>query len=234
MESLLISIVLPVYNQADHLRQVVEEYERALIGVPHRHELLLVVNGCRDNSEEIANELAAQNPGVVRVVVSKPGGWGLAVRLGLRAAEGNIVCYTNLARTQPQDLLLMVLYAVANRGVVIKANRKIRENWRRRLGSLLYNLECRMLFDLEYWDVNGTPKIFDAATHSKLLDLTHQDDLIDLEFNVICHENHYPMLEVPLVSTKRHGGRSTTNLRSAFRMYMGAWMMARHVKARET
>ena len=43
---------------------------------------------------------------------------------------------------------------------VIKASRKIRENWKRRLGSLLYNLECRALFDLPYWDINGTPKVF--------------------------------------------------------------------------
>ncbi len=229
MDSLLISIVLPVYNQADHLRQVVEEYEKALAGVPHRHELLLVINGCRDKSEEIANQLSSENPNV-RVVVSPEGGWGRAVRLGLQNVKGDIVCYTNLARTQAQDLLLMVLYAVANRGVVIKANRKIRENWRRRLGSLLYNLECRMLFDLEYWDVNGTPKIFDAKAHAAALALTREDDLIDLEFNVICHTHHYPMLEVPLVSTKRHGGKSTTNIRSALRMYFGAWKMAKQLK----
>lgn len=232
MESLLISIVLPVYNQADHLRQVVEDYEKALTGVPHRHELLLVINGCRDNSEQIANQLSSENSSV-RVVVSKQGGWGRAVRLGLQNARGDIVCYTNLARTQPQDLLLMVLYAVANRGVVIKANRKIRENWRRRLGSLLYNLECRMLFDLEYWDVNGTPKIFDSKAHAEALALTREDDLIDLEFNVICHSHHYPMLEVPLVSTKRHGGKSTTNVRSALRMYFGAWKMAKQHKRRK-
>jgi hypothetical protein len=42
----------------------------------------------------------------------------------------------------------------------VKANRKIRDHWSRRLGSLLYNLECRALFDLSVWDVNGTPKVF--------------------------------------------------------------------------
>lgn len=227
----LISIVLPVYNQADHLKQVIDEYEEALKTVHFPHELILVLNGCRDNSEEVAASLAKAYPSV-RSVVSSEAGWGKAVRLGLSQAKGDIVCYTNLARTQAQDLVLLVLYAVANRGVVIKANRKIRENWRRRLGSLLYNLECRMLFDLEYWDVNGTPKVFDSSVHASVLALKREDDLIDLEFNVICHENGYRMLEVPLVSTKRHGGRSTTNLRSAFRMYIGAWRMARETSRR--
>lgn len=226
MAARLVSVILPVYNQADHLREVITEYERAFQNVSTAHELILVPNGCRDDSEAMAAQLASEFPSV-RVVVSPEGGWGKAVRVGLRSAQGDIICYTNLARTQAQDLLLMILYAIANEGVVIKANRKIRENWRRRLGSLLYNLECRMLFDLEYWDVNGTPKVFDANTHAKALDLTREDDLIDLEFNVICHENGYRMLEVPLVSTKRHGGRSTTNLGSAFRMYLGAWKMAK-------
>ena len=225
----LISIVLPVYNQADHLEQVIDEYEDALQTVHFPHELILVLNGCRDNSEAVAQALATKYPSV-RVLVSKEAGWGKAVRLGLTEAKGDLVCYTNLARTQAQDLVLLVLYAIANRGVVIKANRKIRENWRRRLGSLLYNLECRMLFDLEYWDVNGTPKVFDASVHGSVLALKREDDLIDLEFNVICHENSYRMLEVPLVSTKRHGGRSTTNIRSAYRMYLGAWKMAKEKK----
>ena len=57
----------------------------------------------------------------------------------------------------------MLLYAAAYPNVVVKANRKIREHWTRRLGSLLYNLECRALFDLSNWDVNGTPKVFPRA-----------------------------------------------------------------------
>jgi hypothetical protein len=88
-------------------------------------------------------------------------------------------------------------------------------------------LECRALFDLPYWDVNGTPKVFGRHL-SRLLDLTRTDDLIDLEFNAICRAEGYPMIEVPIFSTTRHSGRSTTNLRSAYNMYAGALEMRRH------
>lgn len=44
----------------------------------------------------------------------------------------------------------MLLYAIADPGAVIKADRKGRENWQQQLGSLLYNLECRTLFDALY------------------------------------------------------------------------------------
>ena len=112
---------------------------------------------------------------------------------------------------------------------VIKANRKIRENWKRRLGSLVYNLECRAVFDLPYWDVNGTPKVFPKA-YTRLLELKSDDDLIDLEFNAICREQAIPVLEVPIFSTSRHSGRSTTNLGSALRMYSGVFRLRRELK----
>ncbi len=120
----------------------------------------------------------------------------------------------------------MLLYGVVNPGVVVKANRKIRENWRRRMGSLLYNLECRALFDLSYWDINGTPKVF-PRQFDKLLALTRDDDLIDAEFNVVCRREGYPMLEVPIFASRRHGGTATTNYRSAVKMYWGAYQLWR-------
>jgi hypothetical protein len=115
----------------------------------------------------------------------------------------------------------MLLYASVHDDCVVKANRKIRENWRRRLGSLLYNLECRFLFDLAYWDINGTPKVF-PRSFAPLMNLQQNGDLIDLEFNALCRRQDYQVLEVPIFSTTRHSGRSTTNWRSAYRMYRGA------------
>src|SRR5205085_816342 len=157
----------------------------------------------------------------VRAVVLEKGGWGIAVNAGLRASTGDILCYTNSARTTPEILSLLLLYADVYPQVVVKANRRIRDNWRRRLGSLIYNLECRALFDLAYWDINGTPKVFPRA-FSKLMELKHNDDLIDLEFHVICRREDYHVLEAPIFGTRRHSGRSTTNWRSATRMYIGA------------
>lgn len=221
----LVSIILPVYNQADHIRGVVAEYEAALTRVQTPRELLLVVNGCRDDSLEVCQGVAKEYP-TVRVVHSSKGGWGLAVRKGLAEARGDLLCYTNTARTAPQDLTLMILYGVVYPNVVLKANRKIRDSWARRVGSLLYNLEVRAFFDLNTWDVNGTPKVFPRA-FGKLLELTRDDDLIDSEFVATCRRENYPIIEVPIFSSRRHGGKSTTSLRSAARMYHGAYRLWR-------
>jgi glycosyltransferase involved in cell wall biosynthesis len=227
-----VSIVLPVYNQADHLERIVDEYERALVAAGIDHETLLVINGSNDGSLAVAEQLAARH-GAVRAVAEQRAGWGRAVRRGLREARGAALCYTNSARTTARDLTLMLLYARAFPDTVVKANRKVRESLVRRAGSLLYNIECRALFDLSCWDVNGTPKIFPRAFDA-LLALRRDDDLIDAEFTALCRRREYPMIEVPIFSVRRHGMASTTTYRSALRMYAGAWRLAREMRERGT
>lgn len=225
----LASIVLPVHNQADHVEQLIASYSEALARLPLRHQFVLVPNACRDETPAICHRLAEAQP-EIRVVELEQGGWGRAVRAGLAAADGDLLCYTNSARTTPQMLSLALLYAGSNPDVAIKAQRRIRDNWRRQLGSLVYNLECRMLFGLASWDINGTPKAF-PRTFGKLLELSRDDDLIDAEFVVTCKREGYPIVEVPSTITVRHGGSSTTNVGSAMRMYSGAYALRRRMGA---
>lgn len=225
MTASLVSVVLPVHNQDDHVGAVTREYEAQLSRLPAPHELLLVVNGCTDDSLQVCRNLEKDHA-AVRVLESAEGGWGRAILLGLSESRGDLLCYTNLARTRAEDLTLLLLYGLVHDDVVIKANRKIRDSVYRRFGSLLYNLECRALFDLSYWDINGTPKVFPRSL-SKLLELTRKDDLVDVEFNIICRREGYRVLEVPILSNVRHGGRSTTSHRSALKLYWGAFSMWR-------
>ena len=227
MSDAVTSVVLPVHDQAGHIRTVVTEYASALERSGIAWEIVLVPNVRRDGSHEICQALADGHERV-RSVAIELGGWGRAVRRGLREARGDLLCYTNSARTTPEDLMLLLLYARTFPGIVVKANRKIREHWTRRIGSLLYNIECRTLFDLSSWDVNGTPKVFPRA-FGDLLSLSRDDDMIDAEFCWLCRRAGHPMIEVPIFSSRRHGGKSTTSLRSAVRMYVGAYRMRRAV-----
>jgi glycosyltransferase involved in cell wall biosynthesis len=219
----LASIILPVHNQADHLEPIIRDFHATLQRLPFPYELLLVLNGCSDNSLEIAQSLASSIP-EIRIFAPDIKGWGAAVREGLRRAQGDILCYTNSARTNAKDLMLFLMYAGAYKETVIKASRRIRDSMVRAMGSLLFNIECRAFFDLSCWDVNGTPKVF-PRSFIKLLNLEQDGDLIDLEFNLVCRKMNYPILEVPVFSPKRHGGKSTTKIKSALKMYWGAYKL---------
>lgn len=226
MTAKMASVVLPVYNQADHIGRVLADFAQVLQKLDIPFELIPVVNGPRrDNSLEICKQLEARYP-VIRTLCIDEGGWGRSVRAGLAVAKGDTLCYANSARTTSKDLLLVLVYGLIHPDTVIKVDRKIREAWKRRLGSLLYNLECRSLFDLACWDINGTPKVFNRSL-SRLLELKRNDDLIDLEFMAICRREEYPIIEVPIFSTTRHSGGSTTSWKSAYRMYKGAYDLRR-------
>ena len=220
----LVSIVLPVYDQADHIGAAVDDYRSALDHVVCQYELILVSNGCHDDSPEVCRALARRDHRV-RAFDSARGGWGLGVRLGLREARGGLVAYTNSARTTGGQLAALVLQALLNPHSVVKATRVGRSGLRK-LGSGLYNRECRLLHKVPCRDVNGTPKVF-PREFSRLFSLTRDDDLIDLEFLKTCRRENHPVLEVPIFAGRRHGGDSTTRLSSARKLYLGAYRMWR-------
>ena len=220
----LVSIVLPVHNQADHIETVIADFERALGSFKCNYELILVSNACRDESREVCENLARTYQ-TVRTIDIVSAGWGRAVKLGLREAKGSIVGYTNSARTSPEQLATLVLHSLLHPGSVVKAIRLGRAGLRK-LGSALYNWESRLLFQFVWSDVNGTPKFF-PRRFAGLFQLSCDDDLIDLEFLRICRKEGYPLVEVPIFSGQRHGGESTTRFGTALQLYLGAYQMWR-------
>ncbi|MFC1462371.1 glycosyltransferase family 2 protein [Verrucomicrobiota bacterium] len=218
------SVTLPVYCQAGHIAGVVNGYVQLLDEKGLDYELILVVNGpLEDGSLDVCNHLAEANERV-RTIHEKHAGWGSAVRTGLRESRGELVCYTNSARTAASDLAAVMRHSLAFSDCVIKATRKSRAGFTRRLGSLLYNLQCRTFFDLPYWDINGTPKLF-PRKFSELFKLTEDGDLVDLEFCALCRQELYPIVEWPTLLSHRHSGATTTNLKTALNLYIGAFRM---------
>jgi hypothetical protein len=83
-----LSVVLPVYEEAGTVRQVIE----ALLKKPLRieRELVIVESGSRDGTREIVREYE-NAPGVRVLLEREPRGKGHAVRAGLAACTGSIV-----------------------------------------------------------------------------------------------------------------------------------------------
>jgi len=218
------SLILPIHNQADHIDRVIGGFLGDFAKLERPCELVLVPNACRDASVEICAEWVRRRPDAVQLVVLENGGWGRAVGAGLDVARGQVVGYTNSARTRPETATLMLAYAIAYPNTVLKASRRIRESALRRLGSVVYNFECRRLFDLNTWDIDGTPKFFPRHFHH-LMRLRSEGDLYDLEWMRACRYAGYPLVEIPVFPTERLGGRSSTNLASALRMLSGAYRL---------
>jgi glycosyltransferase involved in cell wall biosynthesis len=213
-----LSVVLPCRNQADHIERVLRSYAAPLAGLDY--ELVVVPNACSDRTAEIARAVAAGDPRV-RVVENPEGGWGRSVLTGLAAARGRLLCYTNSARTDPAHIPALLGLYEAHAPCLAKVRREERAAPLREIGSWLYNLEGRLLFGIRARDVNGTPKLLSRELYAGL-DLRSPGDLLDLELMAKAARRGVPVVELPVKGFARHGGKSSTRLGSAWRMYVGA------------
>lgn len=89
MNTPVLSIIVPSYNMEAYLRRCVSSVVEA--GQGDRIELLIVNDGSTDGTLRIAEELAAENPGVVKVIDKSNGHYGSCVNAGLRKATGRYV-----------------------------------------------------------------------------------------------------------------------------------------------
>ncbi len=80
----LLSIAIPSYNSAAYMEHCIE----TLLTGGERVEILVVNDGSKDETGEIADRYAADYPSVVRAIHQENGGHGEAVNTGLRNATG--------------------------------------------------------------------------------------------------------------------------------------------------
>jgi glycosyltransferase involved in cell wall biosynthesis len=219
----MVSLVLPCRNQADHIGEVLPRYIRPLetLGLPF--ELVVVPNACTDATQEMIERLA-RTDGRLRVVPNPQGGWGLSVRTGLDAARGTVLAYTNTARTDPLRLPDFLRAYWRGQDCLVKARREARHAPVREIGSMLYNLQARLCFGLRCRDVNGTPKVFSRDLY-RAMRLTATGDLLDLEIMNWATRLGARVVEVPVQGFRRHGGKSSTTFKSAWKMYTGAFRL---------
>jgi glycosyltransferase involved in cell wall biosynthesis len=94
-----LSYFFPAHDEADNIEGLVEEALAGLPALAERFEIIAVDDGSTDGTGAIADRLAEQHPGVVRVVhhpVNR--GYGAAVRSGIGAARFGLVCFTDSDR----------------------------------------------------------------------------------------------------------------------------------------
>ncbi len=91
MNSVKISFILPSYNVALYLEQCVKSIEQQNA---ESYEIIIVDDGSRDNTLEIATSLAAQNSNIT-VIHQENGGVSKARNIGLANAKGVYVAFVD-------------------------------------------------------------------------------------------------------------------------------------------
>jgi glycosyltransferase involved in cell wall biosynthesis len=85
----LLSIIVPVYNEARTIRAVIDRL--MTIDLPVRREVLIVDDGSTDGTRQVLAQAVADGLDVKVIEAARNGGKGSAIRLGLEHATGTIV-----------------------------------------------------------------------------------------------------------------------------------------------
>lgn len=158
----MISIFIPFYNEEKRLANSLEVVYSYLSSKfpPDQFELLLVNDGSRDRSLEIARSFLEEHPGVRLVSHEPPNlGKGHAVRAGMLAAKGDWVCFLDTDLATPMEELEKFMPYFKDYEVVI-GTRRVKEAkieihqplHRELMGKVFYYL-TRLILGLKVTDV---------------------------------------------------------------------------------
>lgn len=215
---LLVSVVIPIYNEAKSIRALVDR----LIPVLHPlgpHEVILVDDGSTDGSSFILDEVQKENPSIVKILYHRTNrGKATALQNGFRKASGElIVMMDGDLQDQPEEIpkLLAALderYLDAVTGW--KINRK--DPFSKTFPSLLFNRILNRVSGLEIHDFNCGLKAFrkESLRHVNLHGQMHRFILIFLA------QLGFKVGEVPVEHAPRAHGKSKYGVRRLYHGFM--------------
>lgn len=125
----VLTVIVPVYNMEKYIRQCLESL---VIGeVLDRIEVLVVLEGSKDGSAEIAYEFVEQYPDTLRIIYKANGGHGSAINTGLMMASGEYVKILDSDDWVERDAFCRLVDCLETEGTepARQAGRKIDENW---------------------------------------------------------------------------------------------------------
>ncbi len=211
----IVSVVLPLYNEAAVLERLMDLVKQALAGCGCRYEILFVNDGSTDDSGEILDRLAQQDPHVRVVHFSRNFGHQPAVQAGLAHATGDaVVLMDSDLQDDPAAIPRFVEKWREGYDVVyaIRVNRK-------------EGLLKRLLFFGFYRVLNlvaSTPIPMDAGNFG-LMDAKVAREIVELPD----HDRYYPGLRrwvgyrqvgVPVERGARHDDEPRVSMRQLWRL----------------
>jgi polyisoprenyl-phosphate glycosyltransferase len=102
-ESVYVSIILPCYNEQDHVADEVERICAAMDASGYGYELLAFDDASTDETLARLHEVAPRFPRLQIVHFHRNGGSGTVRRIGTQRARGEIVVWTDADMTYPNE-----------------------------------------------------------------------------------------------------------------------------------
>ena len=98
-----LSVIIPAYNEEKRLPKTLEEIDKYLSGQSYDYEILVVNDGSKDRTVEIAKNLAPTIKNLTVTGYEQNRGKGFAVRFGILEAKGDYRLFTDADNSTSVD-----------------------------------------------------------------------------------------------------------------------------------
>jgi glycosyltransferase involved in cell wall biosynthesis len=102
-DALDVTVVVPCYNEQDHVLAEIERIDQAMAASGYRWELLAIDDASTDGTLRVIQEAQVRFPTLRVIALPRNGGSGTARRIGTQQARGAVVVWTDADMTYPNE-----------------------------------------------------------------------------------------------------------------------------------
>ncbi len=202
-----LSIVVPAFNEEKRIESPLDEVVQYLRSRFQRWELIYSDDGSTDKTLEKLRRLQEKYSEIKIVGVPKNRGKGSAVRIGMSAASGNVILFSDTDFSTPiQETERLFHYlddgydvAIGSRGLS-DSQVEVHQAWAREVMGKMFNAMLRSLLPIEFMDTQCGFKMFSRKAVDIILPKMHLESFaFDVEMLIIAQANHLRIAEVPVI-----------------------------------
>jgi glycosyltransferase AglD len=210
---MMLSVVLPVYNECNRLEACVGRLDKYLAGEFDRYEIMIIEDHSTDESYEIARRIAGANRNVVLMHNERRLGRGTSLAAAIKKARGDLVVYMDVDLATDISHTRQLVDGLAGGAAVTTGSRLMKDSAARRplsrdIASRSYNSLVRLLFGSKLYDHQCGFKGFRRKDVLEVIDRVQDNHWFwDTELLIICQQLGMKVIEFP-VRWEHNGGDS--------------------------
>lgn len=202
-----ISIIIPAHNEANRLESTLDSYVGYFSHLEdEKFEIIVVCNGCQDNTPQIAAEYTQKSSKVKVINLHDKIGKGQAIKEGFRIASGDICLFTDAdGSTSASESLKLILAVREGNDVAIGSRRLrgckilIKQSLSRRIAGWGFNRLVRLLFGLRFKDTQCGAKAFNKKAVGLVLSSVKTNGFtFDVDLLWRLNKTGYRIQEIPI------------------------------------
>lgn len=205
-----ISAVLPAYNEEENIETATVRMADALRSLNLRDwEVIVVDDGSKDRTGEIADRLAAEDPAHIRVFHHNPNqGYASALRTGFTSARHQLIFYTDSDNQFDVKEISNLLPLIEEADIVCGFRIYRFDPLTRLVLSWGFNLLVRIIFRIKVRDIDCAFKLFRREVFDKVK-IESKKFFVDAEMLAKARYYGFRLAELGVRHYPRTAGSST-------------------------